>query len=60
MPPLTKRPGGIPGWQLGLVPVVGIIGFIYIWKPAFAKKFVTDPAEKLAAAAREDKQRTDQ
>jgi len=38
MPPLIKRPGGITGWQLGLVTGLGIIGGIYIWKPVFDKK----------------------
>jgi len=37
MPPLIKRPRGIPGWQLGLGVGVGIIGGIYIWKPMFEK-----------------------
>ena len=35
MPPLVKRPRGIPGWQLGFVVGAGIISGIYIWKPVF-------------------------
>ena len=38
MPPLIKKPRGIPGWQLGLVVGIGIIGGIYIWKPVFDEK----------------------
>jgi len=37
MPPLIRRPKYIPGWQLGLVVGVGVIGGIYIWRPVFAK-----------------------
>jgi len=35
MPPLIRRPRYIPGWQLGLVTGIGIIGGIYIWRPVF-------------------------
>jgi len=47
MPPLIRRPKGIPGWQLGLAVGSGIIGGIYIWKPAFDKYWSAN-AEKLA------------
>ena len=46
MPPLIKRPGGISGWQLGLVTGLGIIGGIYIWKPVFDKKVNTEKPEE--------------
>ena len=45
MPPLIRRPRGIPGWQLGLVTGIGIIGGIYIWKPVFDKRVNKDKAE---------------
>jgi len=35
MPPLIKRPAGHSGWKLGATVVLGVIGGIYIWKPAF-------------------------
>jgi len=54
MPPLVRRPRGIPGWQLGLVTGIGIIGGIYIWKPVFDKR-VRDKAENIAQKAREEK-----
>jgi len=37
MPPLIRRPKGIPGWQLGLVVGVGILAGVYVWRPVFAK-----------------------
>ena len=54
MPPLIRRPGGNPGWLLGLVTGIGVIGGIYIWKPVFDKN-LRDKADNLAAAAREEK-----
>ena len=47
MPPLIKRPSGIPGWQLGLVVDGGIIAGVYIWRPAF-DQYWKEKAEKLA------------
>ena len=54
MPPLIKRPRGIPGWQLGLVCGIGVIGGIYIWKPVFDEN-LRNKAEKIAQEARDKK-----
>ena len=54
MPPLIRRPRGIPGWQLGLACGLGVIGGIYIWKPVFDKN-IRDKADNIAEAAKEKK-----
>jgi len=54
MPPLIKRPGGIPGWQLGFVVGFGILSGIYIWKPVFDRN-IKEKAKNIAEEARNKK-----
>jgi len=56
MPPIIRRPVGIPAWQKLIALVIGVGSGLYIWKPLLEKYVGYDKVRAAEQLAKNNKE----